>query len=74
MHASWCGPWCIARDFNVIRHPSKRRGSYNAQMRLFDEFINEHELVDPPLQGAKFTWTNNQVKAAMSRLDKFNFT
>ncbi|XP_077217927.1 uncharacterized protein LOC143852430 [Tasmannia lanceolata] len=38
-------------------------------MRNFSDFIQRHELLDFPLNGAKFTWSNNQTRLVMSRID-----
>lgn len=40
-------------------------------MEKFTDFINSNELIDMPLVGRKFTWLNNQVGSAMSRIDRF---
>ena len=38
-------------------------------MKAFLEFIEEQELIDLPMQGALYTWTNKQEIPLMSRLD-----
>lgn len=50
---------CIGNDGIMIRYPNeKKRGRYvSCSMATFSEFINDHELVDPPLAGRRFTWT-----------------
>ena len=40
-------------------------------MRGFNDWIQFHDLVDLPLRGADFTWSNMQTKPVMSRLDRF---
>lgn len=42
-----------------------------ASMSSFSNFINAQELVDLPLVGRRFNWTNHQERAAMSRIDHF---
>ena len=37
----------------------------------FSNFINELQLVDLPLYGAKFTWGSNRERPSHSRLDRF---
>lgn len=68
--ASSCVHW---GDLNIIKYPhEKKRGRYiSSSMARFSEFINEHELVDLPLVGRKITWSNNQERAAVSRIDRF---
>ncbi|XP_077215867.1 uncharacterized protein LOC143850510 [Tasmannia lanceolata] len=34
------------------------------------ELIVDGELIDLPLEGAKFTWTNNQERVVQSRIDR----
>lgn len=40
-------------------------------MRDFIEFGNNMELIDMPMCGRKFTWSNYQERAIQSRLDRF---
>ncbi|KAK2372071.1 hypothetical protein P8452_45480 [Trifolium repens] len=68
--------WCIVGDFNSVREGSERRGAglnttarYMQELRLFDDFIEDLELVYMPLVGRRFTWFHpNGV--SMSRLDR----
>ncbi|XP_077216002.1 uncharacterized protein LOC143850663 [Tasmannia lanceolata] len=39
-------------------------------MRKLSNFSQEMELIDLPLQGARFTWSNNQHRLIISRLDR----
>lgn len=39
----------------------------------FRDFIGEVELIDPPLQGRKYTWSNKREVASMAMLDKSCF-
>ncbi|GFZ13080.1 GATA transcription factor 15 [Actinidia rufa] len=57
-------------DFNVVRHPSERTGRNRSSsaMKDFVDYIMEEELIDLPLEGACFTWSNGLVS---SRLDRF---
>jgi hypothetical protein len=72
----WEKPWCIGRDFNVIRSPSERSGDnrYSSSMGEFSDFIIEQRLMDSPLVGSKFTWSNNQDVQCWSRIDRFLFS
>jgi hypothetical protein len=62
-------PWCIGGNFNVIRFPCERSGATHipSAMTEFSDFILEHGLMDLPLTGGSFTWTN----LSWSRLDRF---
>ncbi|XP_077251404.1 uncharacterized protein LOC143890568 [Tasmannia lanceolata] len=68
----WQGAWLIGGDFNTVRFPleKNRGGSIRTSMQRLSNFIQESELVDLPLEGAKFTWTNNQESQVLSRLDR----
>ena len=63
-------------DFNVVRFPSERLGSnsFTIAMREFSNFISEHGLIDLPLKGGTFTWSNSREAASKARLDKFLFS
>lgn len=39
-------------------------------MRRFLDFISFHQLMDPPLEVAEFTWSNMQDGPSFSRLDR----
>lgn len=72
LQEEWMLPWYLAGDFNVVRFPSERssEGRSSSYMRRFDDFISCHQLMDPPLEGAEFTWSNMQTRPTFSRLDK----
>jgi hypothetical protein len=60
-------------DINTIRYPTERVGAYHfvSNMRDFLAFINSLGLIDLPLEGGSFTWSNSRSK---SRLDRFLFS
>ncbi|XP_058749655.1 uncharacterized protein LOC131622635 [Vicia villosa] len=68
------GNWCVGGDFNSIAHVEERRGisnrSFVNEVNDFKSFIEDLDLVDPPVVGGKFTWQNSRGKA-MSRIDRF---
>lgn len=67
------GPWCLGGDWNVIRYPTeKSSGSQiTSDMLSFTDWINSQSLVDLPLGGTTFTWSNHQSSPTLSCLDRF---
>ena len=60
-------------DFNVVRFPSERSGiaNFSSAMLRFSDFISEQSLIDLPLVGGNFTWSNSREVVASSKLDRF---
>jgi len=54
--------WLIVGDFNLIRRPDDRNrdGADPNEMFLLNEAINNLGLIELPLHGRQFTWTNKQ--------------
>jgi hypothetical protein len=69
----WDAPWCIGGDFNVVRFLSEKSGmaTFSAAMHEFSDLISELGLLDIPLEGGLFTWSNNRESPAKSRIDRF---
>ena len=65
--------WLIVGDFNLIRRPEDRNkeGGDIQEMYLFNEAINSLGLIEIPLHGRKYTWTNKQTEPLLERLDWF---
>ncbi|GJW85506.1 RNA-directed DNA polymerase, eukaryota [Tanacetum coccineum] len=57
---AWDGNLVMMSDFNEVREAGERFGSVfnERQSVIFNEFINNSTLIDIPLGGFKFTWTN----------------
>ena len=64
--------WLVIGDFNLLRKPKNRNkpGDVN-EMLLFNDAISSLGLIELPLYGRKFTWTNKQPSPLMERLDWF---
>jgi Reverse transcriptase (RNA-dependent DNA polymerase) len=62
-------PWMICGDFNLIlRSQERSSGNMWPRDREFKNLINELYMMDIPLQGRKYTWSNGM---AMAKLDRF---
>ena len=71
---SHCLPWVLAGDFNEIlaHHEGLSNSSPNCkQMSIFNDFLNNYNLLDLDFSGPRFTWTNKRDNGlVMKRLDK----
>lgn len=65
--------WLVIGDFNLIRRPEdrNREGGDQIEMFLFNEAISTLNLIELPLHGRHFTWTNKQNPPLLERLDWF---
>ncbi|WMV19159.1 hypothetical protein MTR67_012544 [Solanum verrucosum] len=63
-------------DFNVVRFPSEKKNCnrITKSMENFSDFIEDMELVDPPLIGGSFTWRKGDRHVTAARLDRFLFS
>ena len=69
-------PWIIGGDFNMIRSLEEKKGgvrTISAATNLFNEFIEELNLVDIGTTNGMFTWQNKRTgdRQIASRLDRF---
>ena len=63
--------WIIMGDFNYIRYPSNRNregGNFNDMMN-FNDAINRLALIEIPLKGKNYTWSNMQDAPLLQKLD-----
>ena len=69
----WEAPWSMGGDFNIVHFPSEQSSelNYSTSMMEFLDFIGGQGLVDIPLVGGQFTWSNNQEDEIWSRIDRF---
>jgi hypothetical protein len=63
--------WLIVGDFNLYRKPEDRNrpGGSVGDMLLFNNAISSLGLVEIPLHGRKFTWSNKQQPPLLERLE-----
>jgi hypothetical protein len=64
-------PWLIVGDFILIRRPENRNkpGGDNSMTMAFNEAISKLGIIELPLAGQEFTWSNNQQQPLLERLD-----
>lgn len=65
--------WLIVGDFNLYRNPSDRNrpGADYSDMLMFNAAISALGLIEIPLKGQRFTWSNKQHPPLLERLDWF---
>lgn len=71
MAADW--DWLLVGDFNLIRNPDNKNkpgGDIN-EMLMFNEAISSLNIVEIPLKGNKYTWSDKQENPLLVRLDWF---
>ncbi|KAL4187680.1 hypothetical protein AMTRI_Chr09g40190 [Amborella trichopoda] len=68
--------WCLGGDFNITRWSSERNSnsSISQGMNDFSDFMSRQELLDVPLQGCRFTWSNHSPQPSLSKLARFLFS
>ncbi|KAK3205584.1 hypothetical protein Dsin_019630 [Dipteronia sinensis] len=67
------GPWIIGGDFNTVFDQRERKRGIGSvrSMRNFQLFADAANVIDLPLQGMEFTWSNNSENESWARLDRF---
>jgi hypothetical protein len=65
--------WLILGDFNLLRSPENINmpGANTSEILAFNDAISRLGIVEIPLKGCKFTWTNKQQDPLLERLDWF---
>jgi exonuclease III len=71
---SFHGPWALAGDFNLIRSRQDKNTaiSNSALVSAFNDKINEIGLLEIPLSGSRYTWTNKRDVPTLARLDSLS--
>lgn len=70
--SSYNGAWILAGDFNLVRSQSDKNTSIsNATLvSAFNDKINELGLLELPLAGCRYTWTNKRDDPTLACLDR----
>ena len=71
LNISACKYWMLLGDFNFIRAPENRNkvgGDHNSMM-TFNSIIINLDLMEIPLNGRSFTWSNMQECPLLEKLD-----
>jgi hypothetical protein len=63
--------WMVVGDFNPMRSPDNRNrpGGKLNDMMLFNDVIHHLDLVEIPLKGRAFTWSNMQQNCLLEKID-----
>lgn len=69
-------PWVICGDFNnIFSLEDKNKGDVNSRdISTSQNFLDDLNLIDPPIHDRRFTWTNNQVDPTWVLLDRFLYS
>ncbi|KAK3198666.1 hypothetical protein Dsin_022081 [Dipteronia sinensis] len=63
----------LGGDFNSVLSSAERTGVSNntAALRVFNAFLDEANVIDLPLFGMSYMWSNQREEAVWARLDRF---
>lgn len=69
---TFTGPWLISGDFNLLLEATDKnnRNINRRNMGRFKRFVDDMALVDLPLHGRRYTWSNEQANPTLERLDR----
>lgn len=65
--------WLLVGDFNYIRSPDNRNkpgGNFNDTI-TFNDFIRTQCLIELPIKGRSYTWSNMKTDPLLEQLDWF---
>jgi hypothetical protein len=73
LHIPVTSNWLLLGDFNFIRSHDNRNkpGGDVHDLFLFNEIIGHLGLLELPLKGRRFTWSNMQTSPLLEQLDWF---
>lgn len=65
-------PWILGGDFNLVRWLTDRSSDLSSfrLMSLFNDLVQDLELIDIPLKNRRYTWCSNRPQPSHSRLDR----
>ncbi|CAL1379935.1 unnamed protein product [Linum trigynum] len=69
-------PWLLSGDFNAILAPEEKSGPSSSstlyRCKVFNDRINQAELIDLGFSGPRFTWTRGETASTFkaSRIDR----
>lgn len=65
-------PWLLMGDFNLYRNIEDTTGNIRnlGLLAAFNSFISNTNLLEVPLQGKEFTWSNKRPTPTFSKLDR----
>ena len=71
--ASQMDHWILMGDFNLIRSPLDRNrpGGDTNNMLIFNSLLQQQDLVEIPIKGRNFTWSNMQDSPLLESLIGF---
>lgn len=66
-------PWVLCGDFNVTLSMDERSGRSGSlrDIESFRDLVYHLNLIDLPLQGRQFTWSNHRDNPILARQDRF---
>ena len=66
------GPWLVVGDFNIILHAIDKNNSNlnRPMMHRFRRLIEDVALKEIPLNGRRFTWSNQREALVLVKLNR----